>query len=634
MKKISFLLFSLLGVVFAMVPTGVNAAIDFSGVASAVSGGTGGGIMGIIISLFGFGMSGFCWFCDLYKTLFDIMNNLATTVSKSLAHDFLLLLGLGMLFFIAFKVGSTVVKLQEVDLMQFLGELFKQLGRAIIATAFLLGTVQMYHYLISPFLAYSLALTHKIMVTRGAGTVTELVTKLLGGGKSGAGFMPNVTAGILGEGSGMAFSNEIRAQLIGILELVSASLISGLVIGAAVILIGFADGFLNIIPNFQIVTVGFIIVGAYFSVYVAVPFKLIDVMVRLTFVAALTPLWIVLWVFPATVGYTKNAWEMLLNCCACIICLGVVLVIALEILEHMLPGKEGIIMLLLGGLDMLATGQMNLINPELLQTAALGLLVVNLIKNSSVIATQIVKSYGTQIGDGLADRVQKDIGSMGNLGAALGGAATAVATNGLKEGLKFGRDITQGGRNAQWGNQAVDWVGRKTGIGPVFTDSRINAANRNIDAINNKGDDKTSADIKDRDSAISERKLVSDRRKAVVESELQDLQTQRAEGKISDTEYKEKSADLRAERDILNFYTTNGKDTNALTTWGSRGMASLQEQLIKKYQENPELSTAQALNAIKPEHANSDLSYALEKVKGHFGVKAGEAKPQTQPTGK
>ena len=124
------------------------------GGAALAGAGAGGVLIGIVISLFGFGAAGFCWFCDLYKTLFDIMNKLATNVATSLRNDFLVLLGVGLLFYLAFKIGSTVVKLQEVDLMQFLGELFKHMGRAMIAAAFLFGTVQMYHYLISPFLAY------------------------------------------------------------------------------------------------------------------------------------------------------------------------------------------------------------------------------------------------------------------------------------------------------------------------------------------------------------------------------------------------------------------------------------------------------------------------------------------------
>lgn len=627
MKKISLLLMSFLGVMgFLIIPTGASAAFDLSGIASTITGGASSGFMGVLISLFGFAASGFCWFCDLYKTLFNIMNTLATTVSKSLAGDFLMLLGIGVLFFIGFKVGSVVVKLQEVDLMQFLGELFKQLGRAIIAAAFLLGSVEMYHYLISPFLAYALALTHEIMSSRSAGTITELVTQLLGGGKDGSKFIPDINAGILGEGSGMAFSNQIRDQLIGILELVSASLISGLIIGAAMLLIGLADSYLNIIPNFQIMTVGVIIIGAYFSVYVAVPFKLIDVMVRLTFVAALTPLWVILWVFPATISYTKNAWEMLLNCCACIICLGVVLVIALEIMEYMLPGKETIIFFLLGGLDMLATGQMNLINPHVLQTGALGLLVVNLIKQSSVIATQIVKSYGTSVGDGMDAYVQKGMTSMGNLGAVLGGAAAAATAGGLKKTLEMGRDLTQGGRDTNWGRRQIDGLTEAMGIGPINSNSRISAANRNIDAINEKErrDGKlTAEDVKDRNDYVQERGELMERRKAEVAADLKTAQP-------GTQEY----AKLKAEKDVLDFYTAKDKNGKYVNTYGSTGMATLQERLEIQYQKDPNMNITQALGKITPQSANSDLSSALGNFKAVFGVVDNNPQPQTPPTGK
>ncbi len=613
---------SFLGVMgFLIIPTGASAAFDLSGIASTITGGASSGFMGVLISLFGFAASGFCWFCDLYKTLFNIMNTLATTVSKSLAGDFLMLLGIGVLFFIGFKVGSVVVKLQEVDLMQFLGELFKQLGRAIIAAAFLLGSVEMYHYLISPFLAYALALTHEIMSSRDAGTITELVTKLLGGGKDGSKFIPDINAGILGEGSGMAFSNQIRDQLIGILELVSASLISGLIIGAAMLLIGLADSYLNIIPNFQIMTVGVIIIGAYFSVYVAVPFKLIDVMVRLTFVAALTPLWVILWVFPATISYTKNAWEMLLNCCACIICLGVVLVIALEIMEYMLPGKETIIFFLLGGLDMLATGQMNLINPHVLQTGALGLLVVNLIKQSSVIATQIVKSYGTSVGDGMDAYVQKGMTSMGNLGAVLGGAAAAATAGGLKKTLEMGRDLTQGGRSNNWSQYKID---EKLGTNAF---NSVNNESKKLDSYNEKlaRDGKlTEGEEKDRKEIIEERGRLIQTRKPRVEAEMQDLDKQKAAGKINNEEYNEKYGKLKAERDVLNFYERN---PNA----GAKGVENLQARLAEQYQQNPKMDINQALGKITPQSANSDLSSALRNFKTTFGVVDNNPQPQTPP---
>ena len=488
---------------------------------SLTGGGSGDTLFQIVIGLFGFGGSGFCWFCDLYKTLFDIMNSLATTVATSLKNDFLALLGVGMLFFIAFKVGSTVVKLQEVDLMQFLGELFKHLGRAIIAAAFLFGTVQMYHYLISPFLAYALGLAHEVMTQRNANTVTELVTKMLGGGKDGSGFIPHVNAGILNEGATTAFSTQIRDQLIGILEITSASLIAGMIIGCVIILISFADAYLNIIPNFQIMIVGFTILGAYFGVYLAVPFKLIDVMVRLTFVAALTPLWIILWVFPATASYTKNAWEMLLNCCACIICLGVVLVITLEILENMLPNKEMIIYFLIGGLDMLATGQMNLINPAVLQTFALGALATSLVKNSSNIATQIVKSYGTGIGEGMDKAVGQGISSMGKVGAALGGAGLALTQGNIKDMMSMGKSAHKSvqGSSLPWG--MGDWQDERR-------QKSQTDANNKMAELENQGT-RTSA----QDAEYKEQRKIRNenaaQRKDHLASEIQDLEKKKKE---------------------------------------------------------------------------------------------------------
>lgn len=489
-------------------------------------GGFGGTIIGIVISLFGFGMTSFCWFCDLYKTLFDIMNHLATTVATSLRGDFLVLLGVGVLFFVAFKVLAAVSKLQEVDLMQFLGELFKHLGRAIVAAAFIAGTIQMYQYLVSPFLAYALALTLRVMVDGGVGDgaggvmgmAEKLVMKALGGGSDGSKFIPHINAAVL-DGGGMAFSNQIRDMLIAILEITSASLISGMIIGAVVILIGIADAYLNIIPNFQIVIVGFTILGAYFGIYLAIPFKLIDVMVRLTFVAALTPLWIILWVFPATANYTKNAWEMLLNCCACIICLGVVLVITFEILRNMLPNKEMIIGFLLGGLDMLATGQMNLINPAVLQTFALGMLASSLVKNSSNIATQIVKSYGTSMGDGLEKAVGDGISSMGKLGAALGGTALALQKGSFKEVSDMSRGMTKGMNNYSM-----------TGVGDDMNRGKESKANERLKALEQiSPSQRTSAQQKEINELQADRKEAALARKDNVNEKLQDTREEIAE---------------------------------------------------------------------------------------------------------
>ena len=440
-KYFKFLLPIVLGAVLLFCAANANAGL-LDGITNTLTKNAGqigiaAGLMGLFLA-----SSQGCWFCDLYSELFDTMNSLAGMVAKGLNHDFLVLLGVGMLFYLVFKIGSTVVKLQEVDLMQFLGELFKHMGRAIIAAAFLMGSIEMYKYFVSPFLAYALALTNAI-VTEGKSSIdTGMIQGFLDDAMGwifdfdldGGDIKPLTGNAVEAKSALEPFSDELKNQIVGLLRMCSISAISGMITGAFVIVLGLADTVL--FPNFQLLIIGLIIFGAYFSVFLALPFKLIDVMVRLAFVAALTPLWIVLWVFPATTGYTKNAWEMLLNCCACFICLGVVMVMVFQIMSQMNPLTNTSSLLEIG-LSALFSGagfnlfkNLNILSPAILKTLALGMLATSMIKGSSQIATQIVKSYGANIGDGMDKQMAQSMKDMGGIGAMLGGATMGALGNG------------------------------------------------------------------------------------------------------------------------------------------------------------------------------------------------------------
>lgn len=115
--------------------------------------------------------NGGCWFCSTFASLFQAINKLATDMFIKLTNLCLMLLGFGLLFVIAFKVGRMLIQLQEVNLMQFLQDLFKPLGRGIIAVAFLttfsIGSVlsddTIFSILISPFLELAFYLSSTIL---------------------------------------------------------------------------------------------------------------------------------------------------------------------------------------------------------------------------------------------------------------------------------------------------------------------------------------------------------------------------------------------------------------------------------------------------------------------------------------
>ena len=425
-----------------------------------------------------------CWFCKVYADLFDTMNSLSGMIATEMADDFLMLLAVGVLFYLVFKIGATVVKLQEVDLMQFLGELFKQLGRAIIAAAFLAGSVEMYKYLISPFLAFSLGLTNMIVVKGNLmveesggiiGKVQSFLTEGLGslfGMDMDESAIPQMTGAALeNQSTKLPFSIQLREQIVGMLRLCSVSAISGMVLGGTIAIAGLLDTVF--FPNFQLLVVGLLILGSYFAIFLAVPFKLIDVMVRLCFVAALTPLWILLWVFPATASYTKSAWEMLLNCCACFICMGVIMVMVFQIMAAMNPLNSAGGLLELGagilgsGLGFGMFKGINILSPTVLKTLALGMLATSMIKGSSQIATQIVKSYGANIGDGMDKQMADSMKGLGGAGAMLGGlgmGALAGTTQGMKDFIghvtNFGGAVNSDVRKATQGDASGGTKGR------------------------------------------------------------------------------------------------------------------------------------------------------------------------------
>lgn len=117
--------------------------------------------------------NGGCWFCSTFANLFKAINNLATSMFERLTELSLILLGFGLLFIILFKVGRMLIQLQEVNLMQFMQDLFKPLGRAMIASALLttfwvgnsIADDNIFSILISPFLDLAFHLSRTITLT-------------------------------------------------------------------------------------------------------------------------------------------------------------------------------------------------------------------------------------------------------------------------------------------------------------------------------------------------------------------------------------------------------------------------------------------------------------------------------------
>ncbi len=398
------------------------------------------------------GSEGMCWFCPVFEILFKAINNLVTTMSKYMADMFLTLMGLGILFLLAFKIGRMVIQLQEVDLMQFLGDLFKPLGRAIIATALLAAMTfngdTIYNLLIQPIFDLSLFLSEQVLNTTVSGIEVYSATQSTGGNADllmtscrYQGVIPPNTA----------FTSLELTQLICWMRTVSSSLGVGIAVGSTFIKVWIFEDFWD---NMHLALPGIMIFLAFFSCYVVFPLKLLDGIVRFAFVLTLMPLWIILWVFPATAQYTKKAWDMFLNCCVLFIALGVIVSMVIIIMnEAIQPSdiREQLFAELSCGVTDKAVQNVEAGGRALFIILAMGLMSWSLLGTAASLANMFADGGG-DLG------IEKSVGGNAVKGAAFGYNAT-------KTTARVGAATIVGGSKlgAKGISAGINWVAGKFG---------------------------------------------------------------------------------------------------------------------------------------------------------------------------
>lgn len=414
-----------------------------------------------LLSYVGSGGGNFCWFCPMFEGLFDAMNNLATAISVKMADVFLMIMGVGLLFSIAFKVAKMVTSMQGADLMQFLTDMFKHLGRAIIATALLVSSLSIFTYLVSPVLTMSMSMSSIIMDEGGGRGAVIKATQKTG---ISAGTIcddladqmkttPNV------ESQTKAFTPDVKASFICALRTMSAGLIFGVLLGVIIYSLAYSNMILGFLPNIQYAILGIIIVIGHLAILITFPFKLIDSMIRMAFVTALMPLWIILWVFPATVGYTKKAWDLFLSSCLIFVCLSVVITLVMTIMQYAIPNREEIIGLLVCGFDVQAADKIPIGGKELLVTAALTFLGWKMLGTATTLASSFVGAIpDLGIGQSINETTVKGARLAGK-GARVGGRALANSKVGQWAARKTNMSNSKAAKLGAWGAAGIATAG-------------------------------------------------------------------------------------------------------------------------------------------------------------------------------
>ena len=387
----------------------------------------------------------FCWFCPIFGSLFDAMNKIATQITTNLSEIFLAIMGTALLFSIGFKTAKMLTSLQAVDLMQYLTDLFRHLGRAIIASALLWTSLSVFTYIVSPFLTMSLTLSTSIL--NEGGFMAQMIDASQGGSIKEINVCNEEDTDALplmlseekklqsGKAPQEAFAPSVKAALMCMMKTISASLIGGMAIGATFYEFGWWD-LTFIFPNILAVATGALIVIGHLLIFIAVPFKYIDSMVRLAFVCALMPLWVVLWVFEATRGYTKKAWDMFLSTCAIFLCMSVVLILVIHLINAALPAEvaKTVVEYMMAGQILKALAAIDMDGKNFLVTLIMCFTGYKMLGTATTLASSFIGSIpNLGVGDQMAKTSVSIAQTAKTAGVAAGMAGGRLAKSGLNK---------------------------------------------------------------------------------------------------------------------------------------------------------------------------------------------------------
>lgn len=281
-----------------------------------------------------------CWFCPLYTAAFDVINTVATHIYTQLAPIFISLLAACGALWIAWIVLKYFMTLNVPNTGELMTTLFKAIGRLVVGSAILMSSISfLFNYTVNPVIIFAGGLSTQIL--NSAGMSNGFVTEISRDGTSVSRTRNplctttdrNDSRFYTNDGQTKALSSDAYDTMLCMLKTMSLELIFGMATGATFIVASLTISRVwGIFPDINMLIIGILIFLGFFSLYIVFPFKLVDIIVRVGFIIALTPLYVLFWVFPITREYVKRGWDMLVTAMFTLVALSVLMVISIRLL--------------------------------------------------------------------------------------------------------------------------------------------------------------------------------------------------------------------------------------------------------------------------------------------------------------
>ncbi len=361
-----------------------------------------------------------CWFCGVFENVFDIMNAMATRVCEDMQGLAMVILGLGFLFWLVFRVGKVMLDLSAEADTKLLPDVIKQTLKVGLAFLMLTYYLDVFHYAVNPILQFGLGVGNQISMENLKGEVTrgtQAINATSGKGSAvieESSICAQYDAELKAQNASTLPSSEIYPDVVKeaflcYLRVGSTSMLSGMAVGATAIF-GWTTMGWKMFSHVQLVYIGFILMISFFALFMAFPFKLFDPLINLTFVTVMYPFWVAFWPFAATKKYADKAIELFIGVVVNLIALSILSYVCINIMNSALAGgdKSGVELVqalirgdrlvdIFEGSGKSAVPNFSIISFHTLKTVGLGFFAFQLFQKSDKIAGQ----FGSAIDFGM-----------------------------------------------------------------------------------------------------------------------------------------------------------------------------------------------------------------------------------------
>lgn len=231
-----------------------------------------------------------CFPCVLYEAAFGAIENTLGTLLQITTQMGLTLLGLGLLFWLAFKVAS-LFSLKDPNIKDFILQVAGALFKAIIVAALIYDSDRYLnfigYYIVQPIFMFFADISRSILLSNDV-VAQNLIT-------------PQDITGIETTPAMSGLFGEAKSYLLDIIYRIFAGLYMG--IGLALTILQ-QVGFVSLI-------FGLAILVAFFILLVIFPLIFVDAFIQVCSILILSPFAFVAWVFPPTKKIIGKIWNII-----------------------------------------------------------------------------------------------------------------------------------------------------------------------------------------------------------------------------------------------------------------------------------------------------------------------------------